>query len=119
MRDSRRRRVFATGRNHGFHPVGGQHLQCAFKCRLRQRMRVEADVQRAANTLTRAVVADRLADRQHMPLVKARLERRTPMARGAECHSLPRYGRVGHLRVVGCDEFGHIHQHRRRGRLAR
>src|SRR5208282_1667637 len=41
------------------------------------------------------------------------------MSGGAEGNPLFRHGRVRHLRIVGRDESGYVHQHRCFGRLSR
>jgi hypothetical protein len=103
---------------HRVDAVGRQHLQRAAQRGLRQRVRVDADEQRAVDALRRAVVADRLRDRQHVALVERAVERVAAMARGAERHALRRLRRIGQVRVVRADELGDVDQRRARCRLA-
>ena len=63
-------------RDHDLDAVGGQHLECAGERRRRQRVSVEADEQRSVDVLLPAVLADRLADREHVGFVEADVERR-------------------------------------------
>jgi hypothetical protein len=66
--------VFIPVRKHDFHTVGRQHLKRAGQRRLRKRMRVDAQEQRAIDTLLLAVGTNGLTDGQHMPFVKAGFE---------------------------------------------
>ena len=50
--------------------MGGEDLKRADKRRLRQSVRVDADEQRAVDTLPAAMITDCLADRQDMPFVE-------------------------------------------------
>src|SRR3546814_4108476 len=66
------------------HAVGGQHFQRAVAGRLRQRVRVDAQEQRAVDALLLAVLADGLGDGQDVLLVEAAVERTAAMAGSAE-----------------------------------
>ena len=83
--------------------VGGQHFERARERRLRQRVRVDAEEQRPVDALLAAVLADRLADREHVRFVEAAFERRAAVARGAEGDALRRQRRIGPPVVVGGD----------------
>jgi hypothetical protein len=49
--------------DHGLYAVCGEHLERRCESWLGQRVRVLSDVERAADALTAAVIADRLRDR--------------------------------------------------------
>ena len=74
-------------------------------------MRVHAEKQRAVNLVLLSIQANRLADGEDVPFVEGLVERGAAMPGGAESHPLRGHGRVGHLRVIGRDEPGHVHQH--------
>ena len=88
MRDDRRRRITIALVDHHLDAVGREHLERARKRRLRQRMGVDADEQRAVDAARLAMIAQRLADRQDMRLVESVVERGAAMPRGAERHPL-------------------------------
>src|SRR5207244_2641042 len=71
-------------------------------------MRVEAEKERAVNAPPPAVAADGLADREHVPFVEGRLERRAAMPRRAERDSLGGYRGIGDRRVIGRDQPGDV-----------
>ena len=86
-------------RDHHLDAVGGQHFERAGERRRRQRVRVEADEQRAVDALLPAVLADRLGDGEHVALVEAHVERAAAMAGSAEGHPLRRDCRI---RALAC-----------------
>ena len=94
VRDRRRRRVFVVLRDHArrrrWRPAPRARSPNAGA---RQRVRVDAEEQRPVDALPLPVLADRLGDRQHVPLVEAALERRAAMAGGAEGDALRRHRR--------------------------
>ena len=117
-RDHRRRRVAALGVDHHLDPVRREHLERARQRRFRQRMGVDADEQRAGKIVVAAMLANRLADRENMRLVKGIVERRAAMPRGAERHPLRRHLRIGLTGKIGRHQPRNIRQHRRGGGLA-
>ena len=118
VRDRRRRRVLVVSGDHDLDVVGGQHLQRAGEGGRGQRVRVDAEKERAIDAPSFSIPADGLADGEHMPLVEAVVEGGAAMPRGPEHDPLRRDRRVRHVGVVGRDEPGYVDQHRRRGRLA-
>ena len=85
VRDRRRRRVLVVLGDHHLDAVGRQHLERAGEGRLRQRVRVDAEEQRAVDVLRRAVLADRLGDGEDVPFVEAR--GRTTSRDGRRCRT--------------------------------
>src|SRR3546814_9668855 len=84
------------------HAVGGQHFHRAVAGRLRQRVRVDAQEQRAVDALLLAVLADGLGDGQYVLLVEAAVERTAAMAGSAERHPLRGDRRIGlHVEIGG------------------
>ena len=77
VRNHRSGRVFVLIREHDFHTVGRQHFERAGTGRHRQRVRVDAEEQRAADALPLAVIANGLTDGQNMPFVESDLQRRS------------------------------------------
>ena len=101
LADCRRRGELTASRDHGLHAIGCQHFNRTFQRRLRQRMGIGADKQRAADALGRPVITDRLADRQHMGLVEAVSQGAAAMPGGAECHALAGHAQVRLQIVIG------------------
>lgn len=62
-RDRRGRRELALHRDHGWDPVGRQHLERAFEHRQRKRVPVGAQKKRSHNGLPGTLLAGGLADR--------------------------------------------------------
>ena len=112
VRDHRRRGVLIVGREHDRDAIRAQHLQSARAGRPRQRVSVDAQVKRAADVRSPAVVADSLRNGEHVPLVERGIEGRTAVARGSEDDALSRDMRIGLNFVVGghqtadVDQFG-------------
>ena len=79
MRDRWRRRIAAIVRDHCFDAVLRQHFECGNEGRLRQRVRVHTQEQRAVDALPFAVNADRLRHGKDMRLIERALERRAAM----------------------------------------
>src|SRR5262245_50891417 len=88
MRQCRRRRIAAIAIDHGLYAICGEHLEGRCESWLGQRVRVSSDVQRAADAPAAAVIADRLRDRQDVPLVERATQGRAAMAAGSETRSL-------------------------------
>ena len=88
MGDRRCRRKFVSVGQHQFDAIGSQHLDRAGICRRGQRMRVEAEEQRAGDALGAAVIAQGLRDGEHVPLVEGAVEGRATVSRGAKGHPL-------------------------------
>jgi hypothetical protein len=101
------RGVFVLVREHDFHTVGRQHFERTGKRRLRKRVRIDPQKQRAIDALLLAVITNGLTDGKHMPFVEAVFERATMMPRGAKRDPLPGHRRVGQVAVVGRDELAH------------
>ena len=118
MRNHRGRRVFVPFGDHHLDSVCRQHFERGGAGRDGQCVRVDAEKQRAGDVLPRAIQANRLGDREDVPLVERLLERRTAMSGGAKRHALRRHCGVGHPGVVGGDEPRHIDQHSRLRRLS-
>ena len=111
VRNHRRRRVAAIAIDHHVDIVRGQYLEGADRGRLRQRMRVDAEEQRTGDAVRRALIADRLGDRQHVRFVERARKRRTTMSRGSEGDAFGGDGDVRMLRVIRADEPRHVHEH--------
>src|SRR6202012_945964 len=60
-------------------------------------MGVAAHIKRAIDALARTIIADRLGDGGDMIFVEGGIQRRTPMAGGAEGHTL---GGIGNIRLA-------------------
>ena len=71
-------RVFVVLREHDIHAVGRQHFERAGTSRHRQRVRVDAEEQRAIDALLLAVIANGLTDGQNMPFVEAAFSKAEP-----------------------------------------
>ena len=108
--DDRRGGELAVWRDQCGHAVTGQHFEAACEGRLRQRVGVDAQVQRAVDALPGAVVADRLDDGQHMPFVEAARQRTAAMSGSAEGDPLRGDPRIGTPVGVGGEQGGHVHQ---------
>ena len=111
--------VFAAGRDQSLYAIGGKYFQRALESRRRQRMRIDADIERPIDTLLLAVFADCLRDGKYVPFVEAALQRCSAVTRGAKCHALSGFGGIGPQASIGIEQLGHIGQRCRRGRLAR
>ncbi len=118
VREHRRRRVLVVFCEHDLDAIGGEHLKGAGASRYRERVRIDAEEQRATNTILRPVLADRLADRQHVPFVERAIQRRSPMPRGTEGDRLRGHCHIGDPGVVRCNELRHVHPSDRGGGLA-
>ena len=118
VRNHRRRRVAVVHVDHHLDAVGREHFQRARQRRLRQRVGVDADEQRAGDAAALPVIAQRLADRQDMRLVEGVVERGAAMPRGAERHPLRRHRRIGLAGEIGRHQPRHVRQHGRRSGLA-
>ena len=118
VRDRRRRRVAVIAVDHGVYAICCEHLEGSRESRLRQRMRVSSDVERAAGALTRAVIADRLRDREHVRLIERAAQGRAAMPAGAEGDPLRAVREVGLARVVFSLQAAGIDQQVVRSRLA-
>ena len=117
--DHRGRGVFVLVREHDLHPVGRQHFERTGQRRFRKRVGVDPQKQRAIDSLLSAVLANGLADGEHMPFVETVVECRTAMTRGAKRDPLRGYRRVGQVTEIGSDESGDIDQHGWWGGLSR
>ena len=86
----RRRRIAVALVDHHLDAIGREHFQRARQGRLRQRVGVDADEQRAGDAAALAMIANRLADREDVCLVEGVVEGGAAMPRGAERHPLRR-----------------------------
>jgi len=118
VRYRRCRRELAARGDPGFHLVRGQHLQRTFECRLRQRVRIDADIQGAVDALVLAVFADRLANREHVPFVEAALERAAAVSGRAEHDALCGHAGIGPQIDIRGEQLRYIDQQRFRRRFA-
>src|SRR6188472_2133696 len=66
VRDCRRRRIAIIAIDHGLHAIGREHLEGGRESWLGQRVRVFSDIERPADALAAAVVADRLRHRENV-----------------------------------------------------
>src|SRR3546814_3872874 len=78
-----------------------------------------AQVQRAVDMIFGAVIAYRLGNRQDMRFIEGGVQRRAPVAGGAESHALGRHAGVGPAGIVAGNQFWNIHQNRPGSRLSR
>ena len=119
MGQHRRRRVLIVLREHDVDAVCGEHLNRSCARGHRQRVCVDAKIERAVDDLLSAVAADGLADRDHVGFVERPIERRPAVARRAERHALGGHRGIGHFSVVSRHQPGYVEQHLRRRRMAR
>ena len=119
VRNDGRRRVSAALVDHRVDPVGGKYLERACQGGLGQRVRVDADEQRAGDAASAAVMTDRLADRQDMRLVEGVVEGGAAMTRRAERNALRRDRRVRLAGEIRRHQPRHIDQHRWLDRVCR
>ncbi len=101
VRDCRRWRIALVAVNHHVDAVCSQHLQRRPVCRLRERMRVPAEIQRAADVVGAAIVADRLGDGEDVRFGERAAQRRAAMAARAEPDPLRDVVDIRCARVVG------------------
>ena len=118
VRNDGRRRVAVALVDHHIDVVGGKYLERACQGGFGQRVRVDADEQRAGDAASAPVMTDRLADRQDMRLIEGVVEGGAAMTRRAERHALRRDRRVRFAGEIRCHQPRHIDQHRWLDRLA-
>jgi hypothetical protein len=99
-------------------PGGGKHLQRTGQRRLGKGVGVHPDKKRAVDLLLGPVFNDGLADGQDVVLVETVLQRRSPVAGGAEGHLLGGVGCIRLAGVVGGNEPGDVGEHGSGGRFA-
>ena len=109
-RQRRGRRVLAVGLDQRLDAVRGEDLQRRAQRGRRRRVRVRAEKQRPGDAGARAVLADRLRDRQDVRLVEGAVLGSTPVAAGAEGDALARVGGIGTAVVVGGDQAVDVDQ---------
>jgi hypothetical protein len=95
---------------HQLDPVGRQHLDRTPHRRLGKGVSIGTEEERPVDPLDRAVLGDRLGDREDVRLVERAQQRAAAVAGGAERDPLPRGLRVGAFGVVGGDQTRHIDQ---------
>jgi len=86
MGNNRRGRVTHVRVDHDFHAVAGEYLNRAVKRRLRKGVRIHPDEERTADAGQLTILKNRLADGQHVVLIKAAAERGAAVTAGAEDH---------------------------------
>jgi hypothetical protein len=84
VRDYRSRSVTLVSIDHHVDAIRCQHLQSAGKSGLRNRVRIDADVERPVNALLLAIKADRLRDCENVRLIEPVIERGAAMARSSK-----------------------------------
>jgi len=114
VRNGGRRCVFAAGSHHDLDAVAREHFHRTGERRFGQRMRIDAEKQRAVDALRAAIAADCLTHGEHVGFVKGRERRHAAMARRAECHALRGHFRIGNSHVVRRDQTGDIDEMVRR-----
>ena len=119
VRHGRGRGVLIVLRQHDIDPARRQHLERAGDGRLGQRVGVHTKKQRTVGAALFTVLADGLADCQHMPLVKTIEKRTAAMSGSAERDALFRDARIGLIAVIRGDQPGNVDQHLARRRFAR
>ena len=70
MRYGGRRCEFAIARDQRLDTVGCKHLERTFERGRRQCVRVDTEIKRTADFLLLPILANRLGDREHVPLVE-------------------------------------------------
>ena len=108
MRDHGCRRITAALIDHDVDAVGGKHFYRADQRRLRKRMGIDADEQRAGKPGFAAVVTDRLGRRQDMVFVERVLQRSPAVPRGSEGNALGRIGWIRFRREIGRYQPRHV-----------
>ena len=98
--------------------VGRQDLQRGHERGLGQAVGVPAEEQRAGGARPGPVVTDGLGGGGDVILVERGTQRRAAVSRRAEADLLLGDRRIRMQRVVGRDQFGHVHQVRLAGQLA-
>ena len=109
-RQRRRRRVLPVGLDPRVDAVRGQHLYRGAQRGRRGGVRVRAQEQRAGDAGARAVIADRLCDRQDVGLVERAVLGGAAVAAGPERDALARVVGVGAAVVVGGDQAVDVDQ---------
>ena len=79
MGNHRGRRIFISPGEHHLDPIGRQHFQRGCVGRERQRVGINAQIERAIGSLLFSIKADRLGNRQNMIFIKRPLEGRAAM----------------------------------------
>ena len=69
---------------HDVHAIGREHFHGGGACRLRQRVRVDAEKERTVDERLATVLDDGLADRDHVSFIEAPVERVMRMRRGKD-----------------------------------
>src|SRR5262245_49984261 len=110
MRDYRRRSVAIVCIDHDVDAVRCQHLQSTGKSGLRERVRIEADVQRSIDAVLLAIETNRLRDCENVRLIERVVERRASMSRSSKYDALRGNGWIRSSRVIRCHQPGHIDQ---------
>ena len=117
-RNHRRRRHAVIFLNDGFHAVGREHFERGALCGRGKPVRVLAHLQRAADVLAPAVIANGLRDGENMRLGERAVRRRAAMSAGAEADQLVRVAEIRPPLVIIAFEPRQIHEHFLGGRFA-
>ena len=100
-------------------PLRGEHLERRLLGWSGQRVRVLAHVERTVDAVLPAILADGLGDRRDVRRGETAIERRSPVAAGAERDALTAVAQVGDPLEEFTLERGDVDQRSRGGRLAR
>ena len=115
----RGRRVPVVGVHQHVGPVGSQHLQRRYPRRFGQSVSVPGQEQRAIDTRTGPVLADRLRYGRNMVVVEIDPKARTAVAGRPKRDLLVGVGRVGVLAVVGGNQLGDVNEVGKERQVAR
>ncbi len=110
VRQRWRRRISQVLVHQHVHAVRRQHLQRRRERRLRERVRILRQKQRPGRLLIRAILADRLRDRQNVRVVEACMQRRPAMSARPEAHPLRRIRHIRMPRIKRRHQPRNIHQ---------
>ena len=117
--DDRRRREAVVLLDDRLHAIRGEHFESRLLGWRGQRVRVLADVERTVDAVLPSIFADGLGDRRDVRRGETPIERRPPVAAGAERDALTDVPRVGHPVEEFTLERTDIDQRSRGGPLAR
>jgi hypothetical protein len=118
VRDDRCRCVPALLIDHHLHAVRRQYFEGAGQCRLRQRMRINAQEKWSVDLLLLSRQADGLAHGQDVGLVERMLEGGPPMARGPKRYMVLGHRWIRAVCVVGRHQPWDVDQQRLLGGLS-
>ena len=102
--DDRRGRIAPPHLHHQMHAIGGQHLDGGDEGGLREGVRVFAQKQRAADSLSSSIFGNGLADGQDVIFIEAFLQRRAPVPGCAKRNLMSWIIWIGVQCVIRCNE---------------